>query len=237
MPFPSIYDNAFECPCCGAFAQQDWFNACGTILNRSLLVGSMGSLQQTDTKNLIPKIEKPPVDEHAWPIRHIRFSSCFSCDQVSVWNGNNLILPAPNLAPSPSNDMPPEVLEDYNEAASILVASPRGSAALLRLALQKLCKHLGQPGKNIDTDIASFVKQGLDVRVQQSLDAIRIIGNEAVHPGCIDLRADRETAKILFRLMNLIVKKMISEPKCVQSVYDELPQTKREAIERRDSKQ
>ena len=107
----------------------------------------------------------------------------------------------------------------------------------LRLALQKLCKHLGEPGKHIDADIASLVRKGLDDRVQQALDAIRVIGNEAVHPGNIDLRADRKSAEMLFHLMNLIVEKMVSEPKHVQSIYDKLPQSKREAIERRDSKQ
>ncbi|NOD30024.1 DUF4145 domain-containing protein [Ruegeria atlantica] len=132
--------------------------------------------------------------------------------------------------------MPKNVREDYYEAALILDASPRGAAALLRLGLQKLCVHLGEPGKHIDTDIASLVSKGLDVRVQQALDAVRVIGNEAVHPGSIDLRANRETAEMLFQLMNLIVEKMISEPKHVQSVYDKLPQTKREAIERRDQK-
>lgn len=57
----------------------------------------------------------------------------------------NIIYPVTNIAeiPIPSPDMPANVAEDYNEARAIFGYSPRSAAALLRLALQKLCKHLG----------------------------------------------------------------------------------------------
>jgi len=97
-----------------------------------------------------------------------------------------------------------------------------------------LCKHIGERGKKIDDDIASLVKKGLDVHVQQALDVVRVIGNEAVHPGQIDLRDDRQTAMSLFGLVNLIAEKMISEPRHVAEMYAGLPKEKREAIEKRD---
>ncbi|AGE26911.1 hypothetical protein H045_14230 [Pseudomonas poae RE*1-1-14] len=132
-------------------------------------------------------------------------------------------------------DMPEDIKRDYNEAGSILNQSPRGAAALLRLAIQKLCKELGQPGENINTDIKALVAAGLDKRVQQSLDVVRVIGNYAVHPGKIDMRDDRATAESLFRLVNLIVDKTISDPKHVQEVYDSLPSNLLEAITDRDA--
>src|SRR5688572_10249423 len=85
----------------------------------------------------------------------------------------------------------------------------------LRLAIKKLCAELGETGKNINDDIASLEKKGLDKRVQQALDIVRVIGNDAVHPGQIDLRDDRDTATKLFGLVNLIAEKMITEPKHV----------------------
>jgi hypothetical protein len=72
------------------------------------------------------------------------------------------------------------------------------------------------------------------MRVQQALDVLRIVGNEAVHPGQIDLRDNRETAESLFRLFNLIVDKMISEPKHIAEIYGSLPPEKLKGIEERD---
>ncbi|MBK5412085.1 DUF4145 domain-containing protein [Pseudomonas sp. TH34] len=136
---------------------------------------------------------------------------------------------------SANQDMSEDVRRDYEEASSILNQSPRGAAALLRLAIQKLCKELGQSGENINTDIKALVAAGLDPRVQQALDAVRVIGNSAVHPGIIDIRDDRATAEALFKLLNLIVDKTISEPKHVQEIYDSLPENLLEAIAKRDA--
>ena len=68
-----------------------------------------------------------------------------------------------------------------------------------------------------------FVKKGLDVRVQRSLDIVRAIGNNAAHPGQIDLRDDRDRADNLLRLVNLIAHIMITQPKHVQSLCGSLP--------------
>jgi hypothetical protein len=103
------------------------------------------------------------------------------------------------------------------------------------LAIQKLCKELGESGQNINDDIASLVRKGLNPRVQKALDVVRVIGNNAVHPGQVDLRDDRKTAETLFGLVNLICEKMITEPKHVEAVYETLPEGARKAIEERDA--
>lgn len=58
-------------------------------------------------------------------------------------------------------DLPTNIMNDYNEAKSIVNISPRGSAGLLHLAIQKLCRHKGEKDKNINDDFANLVKSGL----------------------------------------------------------------------------
>jgi hypothetical protein len=104
----------------------------------------------------------------------------------------------------------------------------------MRLVIQKLCAYLGEKGRNIDDDIASLVRKGLNPLVQRSLDIVRVVGNEAVHPGTIDLTDDRNTALQLLGLVNAIAEQMISHPKAVKEMYNALPSAKLEAIQRRD---
>jgi hypothetical protein len=167
-------------------------------------------------------------------LTNLWFSQCYNCNDIAIWIYDRLVYPQTGEAPPPNPDMPGEVRRDYDEASVILDQSPRGAAALIRLAIQKLCKELGQPGKNINDDIGALVAGGLDPRVQQALDAVRVIGNNAVHPGQIDLRDDRAIAETLFKLLNLVVDKTISEPKHVAEVYASLPEGAVKAIEKRD---
>lgn len=202
---PTIETRAFNCPLCSAYASQVWSTIYRTRPNGS-------------------RAETP----------ELRTSECVHCGGLSVWYNGSMLYPSSGNAPLPSADLPADILADYEEARSINTVSPRGAAALLRLAIQKLCKDLGEKGKNIDEDIAALVRKGLPVRVQQALDAVRVIGNEAVHPGTIDLRDSPEIAASLFGLVNFIVEKMITEPKEIDVLYAYLPESKKDAIKRRD---
>ena len=136
----------------------------------------------------------------------------------------------------PNVDIPPDIKKDYEEARRIINRSPRGAAALLRLCIQKLCAHLGESGNNINDDISALVKKGLNPRIQKSLDIVRVIGNEAVHPGTIDLRDNPEIAVHLCKLINVIAEAMITQPKEIDTLYETLPPDKRAQIDRRDGK-
>ena len=116
--------------------------------------------------------------------------------------------------------LPSDIQSDFQEARSIANLSPRGAAALLRLCIQKLCRHLGEKGDNVNEDIAALVKKGLPTQIQQALDIVRVVGNNSVHPGQLEITDDPATAASLFNLVNLITDVMISQPKHVENLYN-----------------
>jgi len=180
----------------------------------------------------------------------LRSAACHACGRRSIWRVPQSGRKAPDHYDSdsalmifphdtgeispPTSDMPPNVKSLYNEAATVFGSSPRSAAALLRLCLQVLLKELGLPGRNINKDIAALVERGLPVSIQQAMDVLRVVGNNAVHPGQIDLDENRDTAKALFSLLNLVVESQITSPRKVQELFSSLPGTARAAIERRD---
>lgn len=101
--------------------------------------------------------------------------------------------------------------------------------------VQKLMVDLGESGKDINRDIGSLVQKGLPVEVQQALDAVRVVGNEAVHPGKLKFKDDADTAVALFSLLNFIVDQRIAQPKKLQALYSSLPPAKLAGIQQRDS--
>lgn len=146
-----------------------------------------------------------------------------------------MIFPHRSSAPLPNPDLPNEIQKDFNEARDVLNVSNRGAAAILRLCIQKLCAHLGEKGRNVNEDIASLVAKGLPEKVQQALDVVRVVGNNAVHPGQLDIKDDQEIAIALFYLVNVIADAMITQPKAIQVMYDKLvPASQQAAITQRD---
>jgi hypothetical protein len=244
---------AFNCPHCGALAKQFWFSVHADqkksdekpviVTAETVEELKKGALEPEQRERLVKWAERmatrrPFFEAHntytSRDVNNVFLSYCFGCKEICLWVHDQLLWPRRPGGPRPNADLSPDVRRDHDEASAILDASPRGAAALLRLAVQKLCKELGESGDKINDDIASLVRKGLDPRVQMALDAVRVIGNNALHPGQIDLRDDRQTAETLFGLVNLICEKMVTEPKHVKAVYENLPESARKAIEKRD---
>ena len=173
----------------------------------------------------------------SFDVSNVSFSQCYACNDIAIWIYDRMVYPVRGEAPLPNPDLPDDIRADYDEASTILELSPRGAAALLRLGIQKLCAHLlGEGGRSVDADIAALVKRELDARVQQALDVVRVVGNNAVHRGQIDLRDDRATAEKLFGLVNLIAEIEITQRKHIAEMYAALPEGALKAIEKRDGK-
>ncbi|MBB2482277.1 DUF4145 domain-containing protein [Bacillus sp. APMAM] len=173
---------------------------------------------------------------HNYAVSNVNFSQCRHCGERAIWKNKVLLFPEQTIAPAPHEDLPQGIKEDYEEAASIMNRSPRGAAALLRLCLQQLMVHLGETGKNINSDIQSLVKKGLPEEIQQALDILRVVGNNSVHPGEMDLKDNQEIALGLFELVNYIVDECITRRKRVGILYSKLPEKSREHIAIRDGK-
>jgi hypothetical protein len=161
-------------------------------------------------------------------------SECEHCKEKCFWYDERMIVPSEAPVPPHHVELPESCISDYEEARDIVARSPRASAALLRLAIQKLLKELGEKGKNINEDIGSLVNKGLPVEVQQALDYCRVIGNNAVHPGEIEITDNPQIAHSLFEMINFIVEVRISQPKKVANLYNILPDGALKAVEKRD---
>jgi hypothetical protein len=162
-------------------------------------------------------------------------SVCSHCNRFTFWFKEKMVVPAASPIEPPHTDLPNDCRKDYLEAASVFVDSPRSSAALLRLCIQKLMPHLGERGENINEDIRALVKKGLPPLVQKALDYCRVIGNNAVHPGEIKIEDTPEVAQSLFNMINFIVEDRITRPKEIERLYGQLPEDSRKAIEKRDA--
>ena len=57
-----------------------------------------------------------------------------------------MIYPRSIPFPDPNEDLDDGIKKLYREAANVYQDSPRASAALLRLCLEKLCQQLGEKG-------------------------------------------------------------------------------------------
>ncbi len=209
---PKYKLDAFNCPYCNAYADQQWYNTV-SAQNKSAGYNLSGIMTLSD----------------------FEVCSCRHCKKISIWHLEKMIYPNMSTAPMPSIDLPSDCVEDYNEAREIFGISPKASSALLRLVLQKLCIYLGETGRNINDDIANLVKKGLPPGVQKALDLVRVVGNNAVHPGIINIDDNPEIAFMLFKLINIIVENMITRQKEIDELYKDLPESTRNAIDQRDS--
>lgn len=164
----------------------------------------------------------------------VTIARCSNCNNNTIWVNGKYVYP--DILPEEANsDMPDSVKQLYNEAGSIYNKSPRAACALLRLAIDKFCRELGEDDRDINKNIGSLVQKGLPQQVQQALDIVRVIGNKAVHPGVIAFDVDDEnTALLLMNLLNIITQHMISDPEQINDIFKKLPSSAKESIEKRD---
>lgn len=222
--------KSFKCPHCGAFAHMKW-------------------------ENLFFLIYDEQGNEHNVQTR-VYQAQCASCEKENIWYNKREVsgFLALNSIPRPTNDSEllrlfpiqeisnqdiPECLSDipediktlYKEAALIFELSPRSAAALIRLALEKLCGHLGVQKKTIKESIEELAKQQIiPIRVAQAADNIRLIGNANVHAGIICDEILEDINPAIFAYINLIVDYAITKPKKIEEINSLFPEQKRASL-------
>lgn len=230
QPKTILDQKSFKCPHCGAFAHMKW-------------------------DNLFFITHDEQGNEHNVQTR-VHQANCASCNKENIWYNHREISGwlGLNGIPRPSDDselsrlypvrqvnsydipdylpdMPDDVKVLYQEAALIFQLSPRSAAALIRLALEKLCEYLGVRKKNIKESIEELAKQQIiPFRVAQAADNIRLIGNANVHAGIIGDEILEDINPAIFTYINLIVDYAITKPKEIDEINALFPEQKRANI-------
>ena len=206
---PEYEKSAFHCPHCNVYAHQKWH----------LIYYNKGC-------------------KDFYPITKSEFSFCAHCGKYSIWINKQMCHPHLSTVPLAIAEMPESVKDLYNEARDIINRSPRGACALLRLAIQLLVKkELKENEGNLNQAISNLVQKGLPQGIQKALDTVRVVGNNAVHPGVININDNPNIANSLFKLVNIICEKMIKEPQDIDNLFDSLSDGQKTAISKRDQQQ
>lgn len=221
---PQYGSEGFDCPHCLSFSQQDWYGVVNDFKHGGY-----------ELEDYLPKRYDDDNSINDFSIDNLlAISQCYKCKNVALWINGLIVFPTTILAPLPNPDMPEDVKSIYMEARSVSAISPRSATALLRLAIEKLLPQVGAKKAKIDSMIGELVGNGLPIEVERALDSLRVIGNEAVHPGTIDLDDIQDISLALFKLLNIVVDRMITERNKINEMYSLIPEEKIKGIDNRN---
>lgn len=241
---PEYGSKKFQCPHCNTVASQEWFtanNAGSTAMGivDHLYLNYRSSIRDYAQEHIVSFLKQIDGDFknnfYNFVPKGFSVATCSSCEDFTLWVNKKIVYPKKTTLSPPNDDLNEDIKSLYLEASLILVDSPKGATALLRLALQKLLEQVGKSGKNINNDIKALVAEGMSPKIQQALDLLRVIGNNAVHPGQINLDDNTEIAQKLFGILNFIAEELITKPKELEGLYaDLIPSDTQDHIKQRD---
>lgn len=212
---PTFHGSSFQCPHseCGVEAQQTW--------------GVLYANDEETGDAFDPNIE---------------VSTCNGCRDFALWErvredsgfSGNMVYPVIEFSgPLPNADLPDPVKALYDEARSVVMLSPRSASALLRLSLEALLEHIYPEAHRLNDRIGLAAKDGVPDLVTKAIDVLRSKGNDSVHK--IEAEDTAQTAESLFRIVNLVVERLITEPREVAEMHETLPPGVLDQIRQRDS--
>jgi len=165
-------DKTGKCPHCGTAAK---------FISPSKM-GPNGTGYTDVSTRLFARSEKETVyvNSSECPECHKVIVSLATFDKAGKFLRENLVYPMHTTRLVPP-EVPPQIGDDFVEAASVLPISEKASAALSRRCLQTVLTENGFKKKDLNDQIADALP-ALPTRIAENLDAIRNIGNFAAHP-------------------------------------------------------
>ncbi|MBN1303340.1 MAG: hypothetical protein JXA13_02820 [Anaerolineales bacterium] len=254
---PSIHAQAFDCPHCHVYTTQTWFD----VFIHKREDNEPPVIPDKAARDRIKKDQKLPQDVKGrylewfdqmdtglvffnkrksdypdFSADNIHLSQCYHCQEISVWVHGNLLFPYQKTGDDPNPDLPTEIRQEFDEARAILRESPRAAAALLRGCIRGLSLPLGGKGIDSGQDAAGLEGKGLEglaPRLREALDSLRVTGQNALPPGLIDPDDNRDTAVQLLVLLNTIADQIISHPRQVEAIYEQLPKSQKSSSKKK----
>ena len=215
---PNYKKDVFTCSYCNAITNQE-----KTDYHLSVNCGGFNAVKSTLCKN--PSCKQDCL----WLIKQklVNINGCSRYRNTS--SREKLIFPVKKLGEPPSEDMPKDVKEIYEEARGVVAESPRAAAALLRVALERLCTRLGENEGTLYQRIVNLKSKGLSESAIKNLHTVRITANEGgSHAGQIDLtnKDGPDIVNKLFFIINRIIEKTITDPREEEKMFKSLPKNK-----------
>jgi hypothetical protein len=221
---PRLGAESFSCPHCNTVAHQDWYSLFlkpeKTAEIRVLTPEEIrqGETQPDNIKEIEQFVERLQKNEltyeyqkrlHSLKVKmtNLHVSNCYSCNGYSVWVNGVLVFPT-------KMDKKPELVEeDLDEAASILNKFPRGATALMHGCIQKLIPLLEDSGKGLSQRVASLVRKGLEMEMEQATEVFQVLRSDSAQLNPIESQADRETTlRFLDSLKAVLERRMSLNP-------------------------
>lgn len=154
--------------------------------------------------------------------------NCYLYYDDSQWHKEvNLIHPIESSIDITANsDMDNDEISLFNEAKSIFNKSPKAAGALLRSVLESILRKAFSD-KHSDSLLGKIlndkvVREELGEEIIKICTAIKLVGNEASHAALLIYKDEhKEEVELLFELINLVAKEIISKPKEKKKLLNE----------------
>jgi hypothetical protein len=214
FPEPKFGAESFSCPHCDAVAHHEWYSLFlkpEKAADLDILTPEGVSERDgiSELEQFVQRLRNNELtyeyQKHPQPMKvrmaNLHVSRCNQCNGFAIWVSSELVFPRQ------TGKMPELAEQDLEEAATVLKKSPVGSAALMRLCIQKLVPLLSQNGKGLDEHISSLVRKGLEVEIQQAMGVLEVIQNDPARLTKLESEEEQEMALKFFDSLKAILER------------------------------